>query len=262
MRLKPGQPGSAPRTASGKTGAADVAQLQDAIQVLEAKLGGVSERVGSVGRTADAQKRRLDALLAGQESTITTLRALQAQLDAAPSPTWQRGMSSIARWWHGRHVPEPAPEPPKSPAPPTTSVPPAPEWILTDAQRPVKGRAVFVVLFGLDREERELLVPRLAQSLSSRAEPLTPVFLTDELDFVAFRRHRALFEYLPRRAGQAPQPARRDWPLYLVRRFGLLCAKWQPVQVIAFGKAAGEQLAGWRASPYLSEPVRKLLSVN
>ena len=54
----------------------------------------------------------------------------------------------------------------------------------------------------------------------------------------------------------------RDWQLYAVRRFAGVCAKWQPVQVVAFGTLAARQLALWRASPQLPAAVKDLLAVT
>lgn len=114
----------------------------------------------------------------------------------------------------------------------------------------------MVLLFGLTVEQQEVIVSRLLHD--QLPSGVAPLFVTDGTEFGPFRTHRAYFERLPLRA--RPGAARwRDQELYAARRFGLLCDKWKPLRVVAFGAAAAQQLEVWRTSPHVAPAVRDLL---
>jgi hypothetical protein len=50
-----------------------------------------------------------------------------------------------------------------------------------------------------------------------------------------------------------------DHELYAARRFALLCDKWKPSRIVAFGPAAAHHLGLWRWSPHVSPQVRELI---
>jgi hypothetical protein len=107
-------------------------------------------------------------------------------------------------------VPEPAPAP-------------------TDAPRAV----IFVTVFGLSATALEEVLEVVLRE--GRDAPVSPVFLTDSLDFKPFRERRLRFEYLPdggRRQRFAPD---LDWHTYERRRYRLLVEKWRPQSLISFG---------------------------
>jgi hypothetical protein len=98
-----------------------------------------------------------------------------------------------------------------------------------DAPRAV----IFVTVFGLSTAALEEVLEVVARE--GRETPVSPVFLTDSLDFKPFRKRRLRFEYLPdggRRQRFAPD---LDWPTYERRRYRLLAEKWRPQSVISFG---------------------------
>ncbi|MCC2665493.1 MAG: hypothetical protein K0S35_3415 [Geminicoccaceae bacterium] len=98
-----------------------------------------------------------------------------------------------------------------------------------DAPRAV----IFVTVFGLSTAALEEVLEVVAREGKDTA--VSPVFLTDSLDFKPFRKRRLRFEYLPdggRRQRFAPD---LDWPTYERRRYRLLAEKWRPQSVISFG---------------------------
>jgi len=129
-------------------------------------------------------------------------------------------------------------------------------WILAGAAPGEIERVVMVLLFGLTVEQQEIIVARL---LDNQLPPgVAPLFVTDRTDFATFRARRAYFERVLLEA--RPDAAHwRDQDLYAARRFSLLCDKWKPLRVIAFGAAAAQQLDAWRGSPHVTPAVRDLL---
>ena len=98
-----------------------------------------------------------------------------------------------------------------------------------DAPRAV----IFVTVFGLSTPALEEVLEVVIRE--GRDTPVTPVFLTDLLDFKPFRERRLRFEYLPdggRRQRFAPD---LDWRAYERRRYRLLVDKWRPQSLISFG---------------------------
>jgi hypothetical protein len=98
-----------------------------------------------------------------------------------------------------------------------------------DAPRAV----VFVTVLGLSTAALEEVLEVVLRE--GRNAPVSPVFLTDSLDFRPFRVRRLRFEYLPdggRRQRFAPD---LDWSAYERRRYRLLVEKWRPRSLISFG---------------------------
>jgi hypothetical protein len=92
---------------------------------------------------------------------------------------------------------------------------------------------IFVTVFGLSATALEEVLEVVLRE--GRDAPVSPVFLTDSLDFKPFRERRLRFEYLPdggRRQRFAPD---LDWHTYERRRYRLLVEKWRPQSLISFG---------------------------
>lgn len=239
----------------------ELAELRASVEELRALLRPLPDRVSGLAKGADAQRKRVDALSEAQTRAQELLVRLDARL-ALPRGPRHRALADRLRGLLRALRPTPV----LTPAPPPPSAPPAPaaqalDWILSGPRTTPDTRAVLVALFGLDAGERETVVARILAATAERMPPLLPVFLTDDSDFTALRRHQARFEYLPLHAAERGQGRPRDWALYLVRRFALVCAKWQPVQVVAFGPRAARQLAEWRTSPQLPGAAKELLAV-
>lgn len=102
------------------------------------------------------------------------------------------------------------------------------------AKDPVRS-TVLVTVLGLSGGALE----EVLELVTKRAEttPIAPVFITDILDFGAFRRRRLRFEYLPDRERQQRFAPELDWEVYLRRRYAQLRDKWQANSVISFGRA-------------------------
>ncbi len=120
-------------------------------------------------------------------------------------------------------------------------------------------RPILTVLWGLAPDIRLAVVDRI---MASSPADLLPVFVLDTTDFEPLRHRRALFEHLPPAADRRARWPGPDWDLYTARRFVLLCWKWQPLRVVAFGAAAHAQLAAWRGSPLLPTEVQDLLAAE
>lgn len=130
-------------------------------------------------------------------------------------------------------------------------------WVLADTARASMPSALIVV-YGLEGQDRVEAVERVAAYTGKLG--MVPVFVTEASDFELFRRAGLLFEHLPPAATRRSRGLPLDWDLYVLRRFVLLCQKWQPSCVIALGSVAAAQLAQWRDSPVLPESVRGLLA--
>jgi len=97
----------------------------------------------------------------------------------------------------------------------------------------VPRAVIFVTVFGLSSTALEEVLEVVVRE--GRDAPVSPVFLTDSLDFKPFRERRLRFEYLPdggRRQRFAPD---LDWRAYERRRYRLLVEKWRPQSLISFG---------------------------
>lgn len=143
------------------------------------------------------------------------------------------------------------------PAAPSAAIPPGeptPSRRLVEPLRPghASGSSlpcVFVVAIGVPAEGLAKIVAQLTAQSGPR-----PVFLTDDDHFEIFRRHGAIFEYLP---PIEPAPD-LDIDLYRLRRLALLRRKWQPSRIIAFGAPAMHLVQLWRASPFEDTRIQEL----
>jgi hypothetical protein len=244
--------------------ATEIAALRARMEAIEAQLLAVPDRLAGIARTADAQRKRLDGVIAAQERAQVTLAQIAQRLGTPMGASARRRIAALAeraRAWT-RRLGARAPRRAEAAAAQTPVPTPTPDWILGAGRVAPGARAVLVVLFGLDAAERETAVARLLTTPPVGGTAVQPVFLTDSSDFAALRRQRALFEYLPSAAIDRPGAPTRDWELYRTRRFALLCGKWRPVQVVALGPAAARQLEAWRASPHLGEAIKDLLAVT
>jgi hypothetical protein len=234
---------------------AELAALRAALAGLEQKLPGPQPDAKAITRALDPLRRKLEELAAGQGEQRRQLLELASTMAArrtlGPAVARAReAVGSLLARARG-HVASRGQPLPAAAAPPPA--PPRASSLLTGAKRHGDSRTVLALLLGLSEAEQAALVARLGAS-----EPfpgLVPVFVTDRSRFEPFRRQGAFFEHLP--PGKAGDG--RDWELYRLRRFGLLCTKWQPLRVVAFGAAAREWLAQAGASPHLPGNVRALL---
>jgi hypothetical protein len=92
---------------------------------------------------------------------------------------------------------------------------------------------VLVTVLGLSGRALEEVLELVTKD--ARPRPIAPVFITDSLDFAAFRQRRLRFEYVPDRGRQQRFAPELDWDLYLRRRYALLSEKWKTNSVISFG---------------------------
>jgi hypothetical protein len=133
--------------------------------------------------------------------------------------------------------------------------PPIP-WILGDSAVYSTARSVMALVCGLSPDDQRAIAARL---LCGRLPSgVVPVFVTDATDFEQFRAHRAFFEHLPLRPHRLSSVV-RDHELYAARRFALLCDKWKPIRVVAFGPTAAHHLGLWRRSPHVAPQIRELI---
>jgi hypothetical protein len=113
-------------------------------------------------------------------------------------------------------------------------------------QRP-NGRVVMVIAMGVNGDDLPRLLEMVAKT--SREDDVVPIVVTDYVDFVSFRDHGTIFEYLPGDEQRNAYAADLDWRLYELRRLMLLRRKWRPMNTIAFGPSGARLLREWQASP-------------
>jgi hypothetical protein len=113
---------------------------------------------------------------------------------------------------------------PSKPAAPETSIP-----------NSVSARAtVLVAVLGLAGRTLEDVIETVASEAGTK--PITPVFITDSLDFAPFRKRRLRFEYFPDRGTRQRFVPALDWDMYECQRYVLLREKWRPRSLIWFGQ--------------------------
>lgn len=255
--------GIPPPIAANERIVAELRELREALAGLERRLEETAARTASI----EAVRKKLDELTTAQAGLWRRLDELARNLAKPPRrPGLPQGIEAVAHRLAaqasrlarrlGAILPRAGAARPGRPA--TADGEPAPaDWILSGAKQHAGKRAVLAVLFGLPPEEQASLVTRLMTR-----EPIAgsiPVFVTDHSAFEPFRAHRALFEYLPQVRRADDPAAEGDWELYAARRFALLCDKWQPLRVVAFGPAAARRLARWSGSPHLGRELQALL---
>ncbi len=92
---------------------------------------------------------------------------------------------------------------------------------------------IFVSVFGLSASALEEVLEVVMRE--GRDAPVSPVFLTDSLEFKPFRARRLRFEYLPDGGRRQRFAADLDWRAYDRRRYRQLVEKWRPQSLISFG---------------------------
>lgn len=112
---------------------------------------------------------------------------------------------------------------------------------------------VAVLLFGLDKEEIERLLPTIEHDCSARG--MMPLCLIDIDAFELLRGHELIFEYLPPPDDRNRFDPTLYWDLYIQRRLAVVRRKWNPVRVVAFGASAMTTLTLWSSSPFEDAPL-------
>lgn len=112
---------------------------------------------------------------------------------------------------------------------------------------------VGVLLFGLEKDDIERLLPIIERDCTSRG--MRPLILTDNDAFEVFRARGMPFEYLPTEDERGRFDASLNWDLYVQRRLAIVRKKWDPVRLIAFGALASETLKLWSGSPFEEAPL-------
>jgi hypothetical protein len=92
---------------------------------------------------------------------------------------------------------------------------------------------IIITTLGVEARHLEDIIVTTKKKLPRENDRL--VYITDNSDFTAFRRHGVIFEYLPPLKEQQLHAADMPWRAYLRERWGLLVAKWRPRQVLAYG---------------------------
>lgn len=115
------------------------------------------------------------------------------------------------------------------------------------------NRMVAALLFGLDREGIERLLPIIERDCSERKTK--PLCLVDMDAFEMFRTRGIIFEYLPPDGDRQRFNRSLHWDLYMQRRLALIRQKWNPVRVVAFGPVAANFLTLWSSSPFETSPL-------
>lgn len=117
----------------------------------------------------------------------------------------------------------------------------------------IDKQVVGVLLFGLEMDEIERLLPIVERDCSSRG--VRPLFLIDIDAFELFRVRGLPFEYLPSADQRHQFDSSLNWDLYLQRRLAIIRKKWDPVRLVAFGVSATETLRLWSMSPFEETPL-------
>jgi hypothetical protein len=164
-------------------------------------------------------------LLDRLQSALGAVRAARAA-PGAPTPERDRAgrpaaAAPAALAPRAPSAPVPRAETPSAPVPRAETPAPAPRAV------------IFVTVFGLSTSALEEVLDLVARE--GQGKPVSPVFLTDSLEFKPFRERRLRFEYIPdggRRQQFAPD---LDWQTYERRRYHALAEKWRPQSLISFG---------------------------
>jgi|GEM_PF-1861691 len=119
-------------------------------------------------------------------------------------------------------------------------------------------RVVGVLLFGLDRDEIERLLPIVERDCSSRG--VKPVCLIDVDAFELLRGRGLIFEYLPPADERDRFDVSLHWNLYIQRRLAIIRRKWNPIRIVAFGPSAMKTLTLWSSSPFEDTPLPAVFS--
>lgn len=250
-------------TADARPTRAELDSVHLLVEDFRSRLEPLAARLAQMAKSIDAQQKRLDALTAGLEQTRVALEVTRdvmtahAQAATRGPLAWTMERLRALRARPMRAAPLPA----LCDAPPPAPVAPKLNWVLAGGRAGPQARAVMVALFGLSAAEIDTVVAKLTAAAEPAPAELVRVFLTDGSAFDAFRARGLPFEYLPPTPRDPARRGQRDWGVYQLRRFALLCEKWQPVEVVGFGPVATARLAEWQASPHLPATVKQLLAV-
>jgi hypothetical protein len=184
----------------------------------------VAEMTSATTRNTFRPLARLHAWLRERQNLI--VRASRAQAATASS------MRSIS-----------APRPSSDNQRPGRKDPP----LVPFADQQSNVRVVIVLAVGIKADDLPRLLDMMVEK--SKEEDIVPIILTDYDDFVSFREHGLIFEYLPPDKQRQTHAPDLDWKLYELRRLTLLRRKWRPINTIAFGASSAQLLREWQASP-------------
>lgn len=125
---------------------------------------------------------------------------------------------------------------------------------LVARQKPDSDQQVIaVLLFGLNRNELEQLLPVIERDCSSKR--VFPLCLVDMDAFELLRGRGLIFEYLPPADDRHRFDSALNWDLYTQRRLAIIRRKWDPVRFVAFGAPATKALTLWSSSPFEMTPL-------
>ncbi|MGH6903663.1 MAG: hypothetical protein ACREIR_13090, partial [Geminicoccaceae bacterium] len=204
------------------------------------------------------ERERLTSLLAGRDAELQRLNRELGALTARAAPAVRGSPALVAA---ARAMLEKIRHAGKSPArarptgtqPETMQRAPV-ERALVPWLKDCPPKAVLgVVVFGLSEAEILSVLGVVERYCAER--DLAPLLLTDNDAFQLFRGRRVLFEFLPPPSDRERLAPELDWRLFTLRRLALVRRKWQPVRVVAFGRAAAEVVQLWRDSPFEATPI-------
>jgi hypothetical protein len=213
------------------------------------QLIGERDRLTSLLAERDAELRRLN-----RELGALTPRAAPA----AGSPTLLTAARAILEKIHPARKAPARSGPTRAPTA-TERAPVAPALVPWLKNRPPKA-VLAVVVFGLSEAEIASVLDVVERYCAEH--DLAPLLLTDNDGFQLFRGRRVLFEFLPADSDRQRLAPELDWRLFTLRRLALIRRKWQPVRVVAFGRAAAEVVEQWLESPFEVTPVPALLKAR
>ncbi|MDX6750934.1 hypothetical protein SH611_14020 [Geminicoccaceae bacterium 1502E] len=124
---------------------------------------------------------------------------------------------------------------------------PAPAPEATASGRPAAGRggAVVVTVLDLTGDSLERVLEMTEQRCA--ANGTRPVFVTESMDLLPFRRRRLAVEQVVNPEARAVAAPDLPWQLYRERQLALIRERWQPVAVVSFGRKPGPGLLTVRA---------------
>jgi hypothetical protein len=232
----------------------EVAEARHRGERLEAALEKSTRRVQQL----IGERDRLTSLLAGRDAELQGLNRELGALTARAAPAVRRSPALLAAARAMLEKIRPARKAParatSAAAQPDTTPRPSAEPALVPWLKDSPPKAVLgVVVLGLSEPEIESVLGVVERYCAER--DLAPLLLTDNDAFQLFRGRRVLFEFLPPPSDRERRAPELDWRLFTLRRLALIRRKWQPVRVVAFGRAAAEVVQLWHGSPFETTPV-------
>jgi hypothetical protein len=235
----------------------EVAEARGRGEQLEATL----ERTRRVQQLI-GERDRLTSLLAGRDAELQRINRELGALAARAAPPARGSPTLLAAARAVLEKIRPARRAPararSTPMQTETTQPASAERALLPWVRSGPPKAVLgVVVYGLSETEIASVLEVVERYCAEH--DLAPLLLTDNDAFQLFRGRRVLFEFLPARSERERLAPELDWRLFTLRRLALIRRKWQPVRVVAFGRAAAEVVQLWLDSPFEVTPVPALL---